>query len=188
MCAMDKELKNLILSDLARLDIKSLPLFWTYSLPPQVRYLILWREAAYYRKKGGFLRKWYGFWLDRAMDRTQITLPREVQAGSGIYIGHFGRLIIHPDVTLGNNINIATGVTIGQSNRGERKGTPVIGNDVWIGTNAVIVGKITIGDDVMICPGAFVNTDVPSHSVVIGNPAVIHHRDNATESYINHRV
>ena len=185
---MDKELKNLILSDLGRLGIKRLPILGAFGLPPQVRYLILWRKSAYYYKKGGILRKWYGFKLDRAMNRTQITFPREVKAGSGIYIGHFGRLIIHPDATLGNNINIATGVTIGQSNRGERKGTPVIGNDVWIGTNAVIVGRVTIGDDVMICPGAFVNTDVPSHSVVIGNPAVIHHRDNATEGYINNRV
>ncbi|HOO79472.1 MAG TPA: serine acetyltransferase, partial [Lachnospiraceae bacterium] len=59
---------------------------------------------------------------------------------------------------------------------------------VWIGTNAVIVGNITIGDDVMIAPGAYVTTDVPAHSIVIGNPAVIRHRDNATEGYINRPV
>ena len=42
---------------------------------------------------------------------------------------------------------------------------------MWIGTNAVIVGGIEIGDDVLIAPGAFVNVDVPSGSTVIGNPA-----------------
>ena len=45
---------------------------------------------------------------------------------------------------------------------------------MWIGTNAVIVGGIEIGDDVLIAPGAFVNVDVPSGSTVIGNPGVVH--------------
>ena len=89
---------------------------------------------------------------------------------------------------MGSNINLSTGVTIGQANRGKRKGIPVIGNNVWIGTNAVITGNVRIGNDVMICPNAFVNIDVPDHSIVIGNPAVIHHRGNATEGYINNRV
>ena len=85
-------------------------------------------------------------------------------------------------------MNIATGVTIGQENRGTRKGTPVIGNSVWVGTNAVIVGNINIGDDVLIAPLSFVNFDVPSHSVVIGNPARVIHKDNATEGYIEKTV
>ena len=63
-------------------------------------------------------------------------------------------------------------------------GTPTIGNRVWIGVNATVVGKITIGDDVMIAPNAFVNCDIPSHSIVIGNPCVIRYREKATEGYI----
>ncbi len=69
-----------------------------------------------------------------------------------------------------------------------RQGTPVIGNEVWIGINAAIVGKITIGDDVLIAPNRYVNCDVPSHSIVFGNPCIIKHRENATEGYINRRV
>ena len=80
------------------------------------------------------------------------------------------------------------GVTIGQENRGKRRGTPVIGNKVWIGVNATIVGKITIGDDVLIAPNTYVNCDIPSHSVVFGNPCIIKHRDNATEEYIDNVV
>lgn len=71
---------------------------------------------------------------------------------------------------------------------GWRQGTPVIGNDVWIGINAIIVGKITIGDDVMIAPNSYVNCDVPRHSIAIGNPCIIKHRENATEGYIDRRV
>ena len=91
-------------------------------------------------------------------------------------------------MVLGKNVNIATGVTIGQENRGERKGVPTIKDNVWIGTNAVIVGNVTIGEDVLIAPLTFVNFDVPDHSIVIGNPGKIIPRENATEDYINNKV
>lgn len=68
---------------------------------------------------------------------------------------------------------------------GIRKGVPTIGNKVWIGINATVVGKIIIGDDVLIAPNTYLNCDAPSHSVVIGNPARIISREKATEAYIN---
>lgn len=108
--------------------------------------------------------------------------------GHGLYLGHAHNINVNPKATIGNNCNIAKGVTIGQENRGVRKGAPRIGNSVWIGTNAVIVGEISIGDDVMIAPNSFVNINVPAHSIVLGNPCRIIHRENATEGYINHTV
>ena len=65
---------------------------------------------------------------------------------------------------------------------------PVIGDNVWIGINATVVGAIRIGNDVLIAPNAYVNCDVPDHSVVFGNPCIIKHRDNATECYINRSI
>ena len=79
-----------------------------------------------------------------------------------------------------------SGVLIGQENRGSRKGTPIIGNSVWLGINSAVVGSVSVGDDVLIAPNSFVNCDIPSHSIAIGNPCRIIHKDNATESYINH--
>lgn len=108
--------------------------------------------------------------------------------GEGFYIGHCGRIIINPSAKLGKNINIATGVTIGQENRGTRMGSPTIKDNCWIGMNAVIVGNVTIGSDVLIAPLAYVNFDVPDHSIVIGNPARIIPRENATTGYINNKV
>ena len=185
---MNKELKELIQSDIKR--VYDLPLSFKdrFFFPLQLKYLTLWRKTAYYRKKGGLLGKIFALRLEKLSERTQIQIPPEVTAGPGLYIGHLGRVIVHPDTILGKNVNLSTGITIGQANRGSRKGTPVIGDDVWIGTNAVLVGKIRIGNDVMIAPGAYVNTDVPDHSVVIGNPAVIHPKENATKDYINRRV
>lgn len=45
-----------------------------------------------------------------------------------------------------------------------------------------------IGNDVLIAPNSYVNTDVPDHSVVIGNPAVVHSKENATENYVCYLV
>jgi serine O-acetyltransferase len=94
----------------------------------------------------------------------------------------------NPGTVIGSNVNIHKGLTIGQENRGKRKGAPIIGDCVWIGVNATIVGNIHIGNDVLIAPNSYVNFDVPDHSIVIGNPAKLVHRENATEGYINHRV
>lgn len=59
---------------------------------------------------------------------------------------------------------------------------------MWIGVNSTIVGNVSIGSDVLIAANSFVNCDVPDHSVVLGNPCVIKHRDNATEDYINRPI
>ncbi len=185
---MNAELKELIVSDLKRIYELPLSLKELFYLPPQLKYLRLWRKASYYRGRSSFLAKLYAFRLERLSYRTFIQLPPEVTAGPGLYIGHFGRLILHPDTVLGKNVNLATGVTIGRANRGKHEGVPVIGDEVWIGTNAVVVGGIHIGSDVLIAPGAYVNTDVPDHSIVIGNPAVIHPSPEATKGYINRKV
>ncbi|MGQ7199562.1 hypothetical protein ACUOA9_41025, partial [Escherichia sp. HC-TM1] len=55
---------------------------------------------------------------------------------------------------------------------------------VWIGPSAIIVGKIKIGSNVLIAPGAYVNFDVPNNSIVVGNPGKIIYSENATEGYI----
>lgn len=55
-----------------------------------------------------------------------------------------------------------------------------------IGVNATVVGKIHIGDDVLIAPNTYVNFDVPSHSIVINTKANIISKQDATVHYINH--
>lgn len=106
----------------------------------------------------------------------------------GLYLGHAYNITINSNAKIGRNCNIHKGVVIGQANRGSRKGYPTIGDRVWIGINSAIVGNVNIGDDVMIAPNSFVNVDIPSHSVVFGNPCIIKHRDWATAEYINNIV
>jgi serine O-acetyltransferase len=104
--------------------------------------------------------------------------------GPGFFIGHFGTIVVSDHAVIGENCNIAHGVTIGAA-RGKRAGAPKLGNKVWIGTNAILVGNITVNDNVMIAPGAYVNFDVPSNSLVLGNPGKIISKHNPTDKYIN---
>lgn len=154
--------------------------------PIEIKYLHAFRKAN--ESSNLFCKIYYMIKLKRISVKSHIQIPVRTQIGEGFYIGHSGRIIINPNAILGKNINIATGVTIGQENRGKRKGSPTIGDKCWIGTNAVIVGNIKIGNDVLIAPLSYVNFDVPDHSIVIGNPAKIIHKENATESYIDRTV
>ena len=106
----------------------------------------------------------------------------------GMYLGHAHNINVNPDAIIGKNLNLSKGVTIGRESRGEREGTPIIGDNVWIGVNATIVGRIKIGNDVMIAPNTFVNFDVPDHSIVIGNRAEIKQRVEATKGYVINKV
>lgn len=148
----------------------------------ELKYIRLFHKATMSRNR---LARYYYVW--RLMNyswKVHIQISRKTQIGKGFYIGLFGRIVINGEAVIGEYCNISPGCVIGQENRGDRKGAPTIGNRVFMGANSIIVGKITIGDDVLIAPNAFVNCDVPSHSVVIGNPARVFHRDNATEGYI----
>ena len=67
-------------------------------------------------------------------------------------------------------------------------GSPTIGNRVYIGINATVVGNIHIGNDVLIAPNSYINFNVPDHSIGIGNPGIINHKEKATEKYVGFLV
>ncbi len=100
-----------------------------------------------------------------------ICIPGTSNIGPGLYIGHFGNIFIDSDSWIGANCNIAQGVTIGKGGRGELHGVPLLGDRVHVGANAVLLGKINVGNDAVIGPGAVVMTDVPPCGVAMGNPA-----------------
>jgi serine O-acetyltransferase len=113
-----------------------------------------------------------------------FSIPYGTDIGPGFYINHHGTIVVNGGAVIGANCNLHPGVTIGQANRGSRKGVPVIGDRVWIGPGAVIVGAVRIGSDVLIGPNAFVNSDVPD-GVVVSAPAGIIVSSGGTEGYID---
>ena len=102
---------------------------------------------------------------------TGISIPPQCEIGDGLYIGHYGSIILSPEARVGHNCSLAQNVTIGLAGGGEGRGAPTVGNRVFIGAHSVIVGRITIGDDVVVCAGSVVNRSVPARAVVMGTPA-----------------
>ena len=133
-------------------------------------------------------RNIYRVLYKRQCEKHGIEIPWTTSIGKGLYLGHAYNITVNPAAQIGSNCNLHKGVVIGQTNRGSKKGAPVIGNRVWIGVNAAVVGAVTIGDDVLIAPNAYVNCDIPPHSVVYGNPCVVKAETNATLSYIENTI
>ncbi len=110
-----------------------------------------------------------------------ISLPYTARIGHSFYIGHFGNIIINANAIIGDNCNISQGVTIGVSGRGENRGVPIIGNNVYMGANATVVGKINVGDGAVIGANSLVIKDVPPNTTVLGVPAVVISNNDSTD-------
>jgi len=103
---------------------------------------------------------------------TGICIPNKTEVGGGLYFPRFGAIILSFGA-IGENVPIEQNVTLGIAGRGEERGHPTIGNRVFIGAGAMIVGKITVGDDAYIFPGSVVTRSVPPRALVMGYPARI---------------
>jgi serine O-acetyltransferase len=160
---------------LGRTDLRAF--LSTYMRQPGFRFTYYLRKVAFYSRRK---RTWgiFGYIYNRILlnhyrFRYGIEISPTTTIGRGLHIGHFGGIVISPYAILGSNINIAQGVTIGAESRGPRTGAPTLEDRVWVGAHAIIVGKVTIGTEALIAPGAFVNFDVPAKAVVLGNPGKV---------------
>lgn len=112
---------------------------------------------------------------------TGIVLPFTAEIGKGLYIGHFGSIIVSHMAVIGEYCNISQENTIGQAGRGGKQYAPVIGNRVYIAPGAKVFGKIRIGNDVAIGANAVVSKDIPDNAVVGGNPSKIISYDGSAD-------
>lgn len=157
--------------DLARRFAKyeDKPLSWKlkyYYTTPQYRTLLYYR--LYSSARFGGLRALFRVLYRRHSSRTGIEFLTPL-LGGGVIMPHWGRIILNAD-RIGDNLYIFHNVTVGND---YRSGKPTIGSNVFIGTGTVVLGQITVGDNVVIGACSFVNEDVPSNSLVAGNPAKV---------------
>lgn len=153
------------------------------------RYVFWLRTAAYTREHT--LLRWLLYFtiarrmLKRYRFKLGISIPCTTRIGPGLFIGHFGGIVVNADAVIGSNCNLSQGVTIGQSNRGARAGTPTLGDNVYVGPNAAIIGGINVGSCVAVGANAVVTKDVADHAVVGGIPArVLSHA--GVHGYVEH--
>ncbi|HXH02186.1 MAG TPA: serine acetyltransferase [Candidatus Competibacteraceae bacterium] len=106
-----------------------------------------------------------------------ISIDVNSRIGPGFYIGHFGGIVIHGD--LGRHCSVGQGVTIGSRGAGRSDGWPTLGDNVFVGAGAKIIGRIRVGNDVVIGANAVVVKDVPDGMLAVGVPARLRPRGGA---------
>lgn len=100
-----------------------------------------------------------------------ISISSNCEIGPGFYIGHYGGIVVHGD--LGAECSIGQGVTIGSRGAGRSNGYPVLGDRVFVGAGAMVIGNVEVGDDVIIGANTTVVTDVPAGCRVVSAAARI---------------
>lgn len=155
---------------------------WIY---PGFRYTYFLRKTQL-SKRNTLLWLFYRLLLRRYSLKYGYQIPNRTKIGKGLHIAHSGTIVINPKAVIGEFCNLNPNIVIGQTNRGKSEGVPTIGDYVWIGANAVIVGNNSIGNNVLIAPLTYVNFDLPDNSLVLVNPGRIIPREDAVEGYINY--
>lgn len=186
------EYRSLLAADLFRVKgNRSWKLLLRYVIfGGSVQYIFWFRTAAYTHSNPLLRRTTYPLvWiaLRRYRFRYGIDLPWRTQVGPGLYIGHFGGIVVNGDTVIGRNCNLSQGVTLGQGSRGANKGCATIGDNVYFGPGAKVVGAVTIGDNVAVGANCVVTKDVPAGTTVAGVPGRVI-SDLGSEGYVNNRV
>jgi putative colanic acid biosynthesis acetyltransferase WcaB len=104
-----------------------------------------------------------------------IELPAKTDIGPGLTLDHGQALVVNDHTQIGADCALRHCTTIGCKvlSGGGQGSSPILGDRVDVGSNSVILGDISIGNDVVIGAGAVVIRDVPDRAVVAGNPAKI---------------
>ena len=134
---------------------------------------LFWHRCSCY----GFLMKPLAIIMRRFYQILySIDIPRGTTLGYGLNLGHGMCIVVNMGTTIGNNVNLSQFVNIGTNVKGENA---VIGDEVYVGPQSCIIGKIHIGDGAVIGAHSVVKHDVPSDTIVAGNPAKVIRTDQS---------
>ena len=108
---------------------------------------------------------------------TGIEIHPGAKIGRGFFIDHGSGVVIGETAIIGDNVTLFQGATLGGTGKETGKRHPTLGNNIVVGTGAKILGNITIGDNSYIGANAVVIKDVPPNSTVVGVPGRVTKQD-----------
>ena len=137
----------------------------------------LYRFGHWAHQQGGLKGRWCRLVYELAKRPvevlTGISIAPTTHIGPGLYIAHFGGVIVGDDCVIGANCNLGHDTLIAPSGRGERQGSPRLGDRVNVTCGGRVLGPIRVGDDVMIGVNVVVAGDVPDRTVLAAAPSIV---------------
>jgi serine O-acetyltransferase len=101
---------------------------------------------------------------------TGIEIHPAAQIGQGLFIDHGAGVVVGETASIGDDVTLYQGVTLGGTGFATGKRHPTVQDNVTIGSGAKLLGPITVGHGAKIGANSVVITDVPPNSTVVGNP------------------
>lgn len=152
------------------------------------KFEILLRKAEFYNNTSQknilkvFLKFYYGYRYYRKRIKFGISIPLNTFR-EGLSIAHIGNIVVNGNARIGKNCRIQEGVTIGATNG--MKEAPVLGDNIYIGSGAKIIGNIKLADDVAIGANACVVKDVKEKAITIGGVPAKKISENSSHSNLS---
>lgn len=100
-----------------------------------------------------------------------IEIPPATRIGIGCAVHHGQGLVVNNRTIIGNYCLLRQGVTLGNRNREDKYGCPILEDHVIVGANALVLGRLSIGESAIVGAGSMVLKDVAPGTTVVGNPA-----------------
>lgn len=135
---------------------------------PGVHALCLYRISHYLWKKEWIILSRFISHINRFL--TGIEIHPAAEVGRGVFIDHGMGVVIGETAVIGDECLLYKGVVLGGTTMEKAKRHPNLGKKVVVGSNACILGNITVGDYARIGSGSVVTKDVPPHATVVGVP------------------
>ena len=137
--------------------------------------LVSYRVAHIFYKAGMFfIARWIS---QTARFLTGIEIHPGAKIGKRFFIDHGMGVVIGETAIIGDDVLLYQGVTLGGTGIQKGKRHPTVGNNVVVGTGAQVLGNITVGDNSYIGANAVVIKDIPPNSTVVGVPGRITKQD-----------
>lgn len=116
----------------------------------QYRFVKAKRLCEYWADKNKLLYLFARMRYEHYKVKYNTDIPARCKIGGGFKIRHLGGIVFNPGVEIGKNVDCLNGVLLGQIDFGAKAGVPRIGDNVFLRTNSIVVGKIKIGNDVLM--------------------------------------
>ena len=153
----------------------------TYRFVPGFRFTVWLRLTMFLAVQPVFTRPLYRLCM-RHFRRLRIRYGFDIESGTqigpGLHLSHWGGVVVHPAVVIGENCNLSQQITIGIDSK-EGGAAPVLGDRVYVGPGSRVFGGVTVGSDSALGANCVVNRDVPAGVTVGGVPAKVISQDGS---------